>query len=74
MTPEATIETPPPVAKRGPIDRVLAVAGEWKDKTLSTLTDIPVWIGNAGERIFSADRGSAPTAQFISSASLPMLP
>jgi hypothetical protein len=74
ITPAATFETPPLVAKRGPIDRVLAAAGEWKDRALSTLTDIPVWIGNAGERIFGADRGSVPSAHLVSSVSLMPLP
>jgi hypothetical protein len=63
IVPAAGSESGPPVQKpRGPIETVVAkagdLAGEIKDKAVATVTDIKEWFSAAGEKLLGRDKST----------------
>jgi hypothetical protein len=61
ITPAVSIESPPLVKPRGPLDTVAETAGELKDKAIAAVDEIKEWFVAAGDRILGR-RGDTQSA------------
>ena len=70
IIPAAASESEPPEKPLGPIDRVVARAEALKDKAMSKLAAIPLWIATTGGKLIGVETNSssAPATRLMSAS------